>query len=103
MRILRHELTSAESLFTPRAPWRSLLKGANGDRAWENRPGGVPNSSMFLELADLALGLKKPEPRKKKAAAGNSYKHQNRPIFPARLTSSFVTSQDYFAAVLYRS
>ncbi len=45
---------------------RSLLKGANGERAWENRRGGVPNSSRFLELADLALGLEKPEPRKKR-------------------------------------
>ena len=52
---------------------RSLLKGATGDRAWENRPGGVPNSSRFLELADLALGLKKPEPRKKRAAAGSTH------------------------------
>lgn len=49
---------------------RFLLKGADGERAWENRPGGVPNSSRFLELADLALGLKKPEPRKKRAATG---------------------------------
>ena len=52
---------------------RSLLKGVAGERAWENRPGGVPNSSRFLELADLALGLKKPEPRKKRAAAGSTH------------------------------
>jgi hypothetical protein len=49
---------------------RSLLKGGNGERAWENRRGGVPNSSRFLELADLALGLKKPEPRKKRIGSG---------------------------------
>ncbi|HXO38911.1 MAG TPA: hypothetical protein VN872_09735 [Candidatus Acidoferrum sp.] len=49
---------------------RSLLKGPTGERAWENRPGGVPNSARFLELADLALGLKKPAPRKKAAVAG---------------------------------
>ena len=49
---------------------RSLLKGANGERAWGNRPGGVPNSSRFLELADLTLGLKKPQPRKKRTATG---------------------------------
>lgn len=49
---------------------RSLLKGPAGERAWENRPGGIPNSARFLELADRALGLKKAEPRKKKAAAG---------------------------------
>jgi hypothetical protein len=52
---------------------RSLLKGANGERAWDNRPGGVPNSSRFLELADLALGLKKPAPRKKKAATAGTH------------------------------
>jgi hypothetical protein len=39
------------------------LKGANGERAWDNRRGGLPNSSRFLELADIALGLKKPSPR----------------------------------------
>ena len=43
------------------------LKGPAGERAWENRPGGPPNSSRFLELADIALGLKKPSPEKKKA------------------------------------
>jgi len=44
---------------------RSLLKDPNAGRTWGNRPGGLPNSSRFLELADLALGLKKPAPRKK--------------------------------------
>jgi hypothetical protein len=47
---------------------RYSLKGPAGERAWENRPGGVPNSSRFLELADIALGLKKPGPHKKKTA-----------------------------------
>jgi len=41
------------------------LKGANGERAWENRPGGPPNGQRMLELADIALGLKKPVPTKK--------------------------------------
>jgi hypothetical protein len=63
----REEDDSADGLWI--SP-RSLLKGANGERAWENRPGGVPNSSRFLELADLALGLKKPEPRKKRVVTG---------------------------------
>ena len=40
---------------------RYTMKGPAGERAWENRPGGVPNSSRYLELADIALGLKKPE------------------------------------------
>jgi len=40
---------------------RYSLKGSNGERAWENCPGGVPSSSRYLELADIALGLKKPE------------------------------------------
>jgi hypothetical protein len=47
---------------------RYSMKGPAGERAWENRPGGVPNSSRYLELADIALGLKKPAPHKKKTA-----------------------------------
>jgi hypothetical protein len=39
---------------------RYSLKGPAGERAWENRPGGAPNSSRFLELADIALGVTKP-------------------------------------------
>jgi hypothetical protein len=48
---------------------RYSLKGATGDRAWENRPGGPPNGQRMLELADIALGLKKPEPKKNLGAA----------------------------------
>lgn len=44
---------------------RYSLKGAHGERAWENRPGGPPNSQRMLELADIALGLKQPEHKKK--------------------------------------
>lgn len=44
---------------------RLNMKGPEGDRAYENRPGGPPNSSRLLELADIALGLKKPSPKKK--------------------------------------
>jgi hypothetical protein len=54
---------SADGLWV--AP-RYSLKGPAGERAWENRPGGPPNSSRLLELADIALGLKKPTPKKKK-------------------------------------
>jgi hypothetical protein len=50
---------------------RYSLKGPAGERAWENRPGGAPNSSRFLELADIALGVKKP-PAKKKRTTGAS-------------------------------
>ena len=42
------------------------LKGPAGERAWENRPGGPPNSGRLLELADIALGLKKPSPKRRK-------------------------------------
>jgi hypothetical protein len=45
---------------------RYSLKGPAGERAWENRPGGPPSSSRLLELADIALGLKKPSPKKQK-------------------------------------
>jgi hypothetical protein len=48
---------------------RYSLKGPTGERAWENRPGGIPSSSKYLELADIALGLKKPDsPFKKRTA-----------------------------------
>jgi hypothetical protein len=44
---------------------RYSLKGPAGERAWENRPGGIPSNNRYLELADIALGLKKPTPKKK--------------------------------------
>ena len=50
---------------------RSNLKGPEGNRAWENHGNITPtNGARFLELADIALGLKKSAPKKKKAAAG---------------------------------
>jgi hypothetical protein len=45
---------------------RYSLKGPAGERAWDNRLGGTPNSSRFLDLADIALGIKKTTPHKKK-------------------------------------
>lgn len=45
---------------------RYSLKGPAGERAWENRAGGAPSSSRYLELADIALGLKKTASHKKK-------------------------------------
>lgn len=48
---------------------KSNLKGDNGDRAWNDRL-ATPTGSRLLELADIALGLKKPElPKKRRAAA----------------------------------
>jgi len=52
---------------------RYSLKGPAGERAWENRPGGVPNSTRFLELADIALGLKKAELHKKKRRSTSAH------------------------------
>jgi hypothetical protein len=49
---------------------RYSLKGPTGERAWENRRGGAPSNSRFLELADIAMGLTKPEPLKKRATVG---------------------------------
>src|SRR5215467_496572 len=49
---------------------RSNLRGPEGNRAWDNQGNISPSSgSRFLELADIALGIKKPTPKKKKAAA----------------------------------
>ena len=47
---------------------KSNLKGDTGDRAWNDRL-ATPTGSRLLELADIALGLKKPEPPKKRRAA----------------------------------
>jgi hypothetical protein len=47
---------------------KSNLKGARGDRGFDNRFGDA-SASRFLELADIALGLKKPPQKKKKHAA----------------------------------
>ena len=52
---------------------RYSLKGPAGERAWENRPGGAPNSSRFLELADIALGVKKTVPRKKRTSTASAH------------------------------
>jgi hypothetical protein len=52
---------------------RYSLKGPQGERAWENRPGGAPSSSKYLELADIALGLKKPEPALKNRRATDAH------------------------------
>ncbi len=52
---------------------RYSLKGPAGERAWENRAGGPPSSSRFLELADIALGLIKPAPQKKKTLTTSAH------------------------------
>jgi hypothetical protein len=52
---------------------RYSLKGPQGERAWENRPGGAPSSSKYLELADIALGLKKPELALKKRRVNGAH------------------------------
>jgi hypothetical protein len=49
---------------------RINLRGPDGNRAWDKAGNISPASgSRFLELADVALGHKKPAPLKKKAAA----------------------------------
>ena len=64
---------AAESSDSGKDLWinaRSNLRGPEGNRAWDNRGNISPSSgSRFLELADIALGTKKPLPRKKKANA----------------------------------
>ena len=54
---------------------RYSLKGPAGERAWENRPGGAPSSGKYLELADIAMGIKKPDPafKKRKATAAGAH------------------------------
>jgi len=52
---------------------KSNLKGDNGDRAWNDRM-STPTGSRLLELADIAMGLKKPEPPKKRRTATGANK-----------------------------
>lgn len=49
------------------------LKGQKGERAWGHRQIGSPGSARFLELADIALGTRKPEPRKKSPAHASTH------------------------------
>jgi hypothetical protein len=49
---------------------KSNIKSERGDRAFDTRL-GIATSSRLLELADIALGLKKPQPKKKKAAVAS--------------------------------
>jgi len=48
---------------------KSNIKGERGNSAYDTRL-GIATNSRLLELADIALGLKKSEPKKKKAVAG---------------------------------
>lgn len=53
---------------------RSNLRGPDGNRAWDNQGNISPDSgSRFLELADIALGLKKPSARKKKVVPAGAH------------------------------
>jgi hypothetical protein len=60
---------------------KSNLKGDRGDRAWNDRR-ATPTGSRLLELADIALGLKKPEPPKKRISLSQATvktENSNRP------------------------
>ena len=52
---------------------RFSMKGNDGDRAWDERRGGPPNGSRYLEYADIALGLKKVEPRKQRTTPRSTH------------------------------
>jgi hypothetical protein len=59
---------------------RSNLKGPDGNRAWDNGRNINPHScARFLELADIALGQKKPNPEKKKAAHATTHRTDKKP------------------------
>jgi len=61
------------------------LKGDRGERGWDHRV-IPPDSGRLLELADIALGLKKPERKKKAraaaAAAGTHHMVKSEPNSP---------------------
>ena len=46
---------------------RSNIRGPDGNHAWDNRTIPPNSGARFLELADIALGIKKPAAKKKKA------------------------------------
>jgi hypothetical protein len=57
------KLKRIESEETPTDLWvapKYSLKGPAGERAWDTRIGGPPSNSRYLELADIALGIKQP-------------------------------------------
>lgn len=52
---------------------RLNLKGPEGNRAWDNSGNISPNGgARFLELGDIALGLKKPTAKKTNGAAAGA-------------------------------
>jgi hypothetical protein len=53
---------------------RLVRKADNSDRTWGSRDTGPRSGERFLELADIALGLKKPEARKKRSASVSTHK-----------------------------
>jgi hypothetical protein len=59
---------------------RLSCKGASEERAWGSRPIAPPNSGRYLELADIALGLKIPSSKKAKRAARPRH-HEERALF----------------------
>jgi hypothetical protein len=53
---------------------RSNLRGVDGSRAWDNGGNISPASgARFLELADIALGLKKPASKRRRAAGASAH------------------------------
>ncbi len=64
------EDTSKDLWISPRL----VRKTDNSDRTWGSRDTGPRSGERFLELADIALGLKKPEARKKRPASVSTHK-----------------------------
>ena len=77
MRRKRKATEQADDLWI--AP-KSTLKGPRGERGWDFRPGGVPSNSRFLELADIALGMKKKGPARKRYTT-EGHKPAKRAVF----------------------
>ncbi|HEY1525040.1 MAG TPA: hypothetical protein VGH51_02280 [Candidatus Angelobacter sp.] len=67
---------------------RYNLKGPAGERAWENRAGGAPSSSRYLELADIALGLKKSSPHKKNNLSPSAHETKKTEPYAAKSTKN---------------
>jgi hypothetical protein len=67
---------------------RYNLKGPARERAWENRAGSAPSSSRYLELADIALGLKKASPHKKRISSPSAHETKKTEPHAAKSTKN---------------
>ena len=86
--IVAKKKNKSGDIWRPKDLWISpkfALKGREGNRAWDHRPhADTDSSARILELADVALGLKKSGPQKKKKSSAGGLD----PVRESRLLDS---------------